>query len=61
MATALGWTLDLIRQDVDTQQKLFQETRSNKCLNSAKLGQISDLANLKLAMQIVKSNQLIQK
>ena len=56
MATALGWTLDLIRQDVEIQQKIFQETRSNKCPHSAKLGQIADIANLKLAIQTVQES-----
>lgn len=56
MATALGWTLDLIRQDVEIQQKLFQETQSNKCPHSAKLGQISNIANLKLTIQTVQES-----
>lgn len=56
MSVALGWTLDLIRQDVQAQQEIFNETLSNNCPHSAKPGQIENLTNLKLAIHTVQES-----
>ncbi|MBP0019425.1 MAG: cytochrome P450 [Cyanobacteria bacterium SBLK] len=56
MATALGWTLDLVRKDAKIQQKIFQETQLNKDSSNIELEQIADLTNLKLAIQTVKES-----
>lgn len=56
MATALGWTLDLVRKDAEIQQQIFQETQSNKDSSNIELEQIADLTHLKLAIQTVKES-----